>query len=353
MRGTLDYMEELAQVALDLVAPGKGILAADESSGTIKKRFDKVGIEDTVENHRKYRELLFTTPEIEKYISGVIMFEETLRQLTSPPASETKGYLFPEYLAKRGIIPGIKVDQGLEDFPDHPSEKITKGLDGLSGRLREYKQLGARFTKWRAVFTISQNLPSDALVEENATTLAEYASVAQTEGFVPIVEPEVLMEGSHSLNDSEIATTRVLKKVFEKLSAKNVNFSGLLLKPNWVHSGLDGPKPTSEEVAEATLRVLKAIVPHEVPGIVFLSGGDSPIDSTEHLNALNLTGQMQQDGTLPWQLSFSFGRALQEPVLAAWLGKDENVKAAQDEFIKRAKLNSLARTGKYSKDLEA
>ncbi len=334
------------EIVKQLVAPGKGLLAADESSKTIKKRFDKVGIPDTVENHRRYREMLFTTPGIEQYISGVILFDETLRQAQG---KLFEGKFFTQLLSEKGIIPGIKVDQGLEDFGGHPGEKITKGLDGLADRLKEYKNLGARFTKWRAAFTIAEKLPSDAAIEQNSELLARFARISQDEGFVPIVEPEVLMEGHHTMEASEIATTRVLKKVFEKLSSKQINFSGMLLKPNWVHSGLDsGVKLASKEIAEATLRVLKETVPHEVCGIVFLSGGDSPDDSTEHLNELNLVGRVQPDGELPWPLSFSFGRALQGEALEAWRGLDENVKMSQEIFLKRAKMVSLARCGKLN-----
>lgn len=333
-------MEELAQIAKQLVASGMGILAADESTGTIKKRFEKIGIEDTVENHRKYRELLFTAPEIEKYISGVILFEETLKQ------SSSYNKPFADVLAERGIIPGIKVDQGLVDAPGYPGEKVTNGIEGLHERLREYKALGAKFAKWRGVFVIGYGLPSDNAIDGNTELLAQYAKICQSEGIVPIVEPEVLMEGVHSLNDCEIATTRVLKKVFEKLSAKEVDFKGMLLKPNWVHSGLDsGAEPTSEDVARATLRVLTATVPDDVPGIVFLSGGDSPDNSTKHLAALNSLAQSQEWG-VHFQLSFSFGRALQGEALEIWKGKDENAKAAQEMFVKRARLVSEARLGR-------
>lgn len=341
-------MSALSDVAKALVAPGKGILAADESTGTIKKRFEKFGIEDSTENHRRYRELLFTAIGIEKYISGVILFDETIRQTTDPPVSEAQGYTFPEYLAKMNIIPGIKVDEGLEDYPDHPGEKITKGLDGLAERLKEYKGLGAKFAKWRAALIVGDKLPSDDCINESAKRLASYAKICQEEGIVPIVEPEVLMDGKHTLNESEIATTRVLKKVFEELSKSGVNFSEMLLKPNWVHPGLEsGTKPTNIEVAEGTLRVLKAVVPHEVPGVVFLSGGDSPDDATEHLESLNEVGSTQPDGALPWELSFSFGRALQADALEAWGGKEENVKYAQEKFLDRAKKVSMARQGTY------
>ncbi len=340
-------MEDLAQIANKLVVPGKGILAADESSGTIKKRFDKVGIPDTEENHRKYRQLLFTTQGIEEFISGVILYEETLKQKSDGDKP------LPQILSDKGIIPGIKVDQGLEDYPNHPGEKITKGLEGLAERLRDYKNYGAKFTKWRAALSISDSLPTDDCIFQAASRLCDFAKVSQDEGLVPIVEPEVLMEGGHTLAESEIATVRTLKKVFEVLSARGVEFSAMLLKPNWIHHGLDsGNEPDSMEVAKATVRVLKAVVPDEVPGIVFLSGGDSPKDSTYHLNAINEVAQQQPDGKLPWELSFSFGRALQGPVLETWEGKDENKEAAQKAFYKRAKLNSLARYGKYKVEME-
>lgn len=351
----------LQEVAKALVAEGKGILAADESTATIKKRFDGVGIEDTIENHAKYRELLFITPGLSEFISGVIMFEETLAQKAST------GQTFPELLKEKGILSGIKVDQGLEPMMGHAEEKVTKGLEGLPERLAAYKAQGASFTKWRAVFTVGERLPSDAAIEENSNRLAEFAKASQGAGLVPIVEPEVLMEGSHSIRDSEIATNRVLKKVFEALSAHGVDFHGMLLKCNWVHHGLGTGETISQdanrlgegggkvdrtgepslEIAEATLRVLKSIVPHEVPGVVFLSGGDSPEDATEHLSAINEVGGQQPDGSLPWELSFSFGRALQTEALETWKGKDENTKNAQDIFYLRARKVAQAREGKF------
>ena len=333
---------QIQKIAKQLVAPGKGILAADESFPTIKKRFEKVGIEDSKENRRAYRELLFTTPEIENYISGVIMFDETLR-LTS--LSEGKSAV--KILGEKGILPGIKVDEGKDLMKNSPKEFLTKGLDGLSSRLREYKKLGAKFTKWRALFVIGDGLPSDEAINENAKSLASYAKIVQDLGMVPIVEPEVLMEGTHSLKDSQQANYRVLKRVFLELEKSGVDFSGMLLKSSWVHSGKDQDKPTDKEVAEATLTVLKETVPNEVPGIVFLSGGDSPENATAHLDALN-----EQKRNTSWVLSFSFGRALQEPVLETWVGKKENVEDAQKELIKRAWLNSQATTGSYNKEME-
>jgi fructose-bisphosphate aldolase class I len=333
-------MTDIEDLARDLVAPGKGILAADESTGTIKKRFEKIGIPDTIENHRLYRELLFTTPAIEKYISGVILFEETLKQ------SDDAGKPLPAVLSDNGIIPGIKVDTGKQEFQGSPREYITKGLDGLSEKLEKYKELRAKFAKWRNVYVIdsAQKLPSDAVINENAKVIAKYAKTVQDSGMVPIVEPEVLMEGTHTIDESRMATVRVLKRVFENLSQENVVFSAMLLKPNWIHPGLDGPvEPNSEEVASATIAVLKDIVPSEVPGIVFLSGGDSPDDSTEHLASINKLGNSPEGG-VPWQLSFSFGRALQSDALAQWRGKPENVNMAQTAFIERAKRVSEARS---------
>lgn len=330
----------LGSTAKQLVAEGKGILAADWSLKTSEKHFKRNGIEDTEENRRAYRELLFVTPEIENYISGVIMFDETIRQSTSG------GISFPRYLAGRGIIPGIKVDQGKEEFPGSPQEFITKGLDGLDARLEEYKKLGARFTKWRALFVVGDGLPSDKAIDRNAEILAEYALITQNHGLVPIIEPEVLMEGGHTITESEQANYRVLKKVFLELEKKGVNYRGMLLKPSWVHPGKESEKPSDKEVAKATLKVLAETVSDEIPGIMFLSGGDSPEDSTGHLDALN------EEGNFPWELSFSFGRALKEPTLRRWGGKSENKDAAQKEFVKRAYMNSLARSGKYDKTME-
>ena len=298
---------ELNKIAKALVAAGKGILAADESTKTVEKRFAKINLQSTEENRQAYRELLFTTPKLERYISGIIMFDETIHQSTKD------GKSFVQILKDKGIIPGIKVDEGLEDYAGHDGEKVTKGLHGLSIRLKEYRRLGAKFTKWRAAFSIGVNLPSDECIDENAKRLAEFAKMSQQAGLMPIVEPEVLMEGNHSIEESEIATRRVLKKVFEELLLNKVIFSDILLKPNWIHPGLNsGNEPDSKEVAKVTLKVLKEVVPDSVPGLVFLSGGDHPKDATKNLEALN------EVGTTPWHLSFSFGRALQEPVL--WHG---------------------------------
>jgi len=331
----------LKQTAQALVAPGKGILAADESEGTIKKRFDTIGVESTEENRRFYRELLFTAPGVEEFISGVIMFDETIRQKSSD------GKPFPQILSDRGIIPGIKVDKGTKEMEGFPEEKITEGLDGLRERLEEYKGLGAKFTKWRAVITIGEGIPTQACIDSNSEALARFAALSQGVGLVPIVEPEVLMDGGHDIKRSEEETYKTLKSVFTALSKHKIYFEGMLLKSNWVHPGKEsGQKASDKEIAEATLRILKEAVPTEVPGIVFLSGGDSPGESTSHLDVMN------EIGGVPWQLSFSFGRALQEPVLKAWEGKVENKEAAQKVFYERARLNSLARSGQYKAEME-
>lgn len=316
----------LASIAKALVAPGKGILAADESFPTIEKRFKSIGIESTEETRRVYRELLFTTPGIEEYISGVILFDETLRQ---------------KILTNSAIIPGIKVDEGTEDFEGYLGEKITKGLDGLAERLQDYKNLGAKFTKWRAIFTIIGSAPSLECVEENANELAEFALISQNEGFVPIVEPEVLMEGNHDIDKCYETTHTVLKMLFIKLKEKNVDLSCLLLKPNMILPGKDNPnKADPILIAQKTIEALKDVVPPEVPGIVFLSGGQTPDGATDNLREMNKLGGVS------WQLSFSFGRALQEPVLKAWQGKEENKMVAQNAFFARAKMNSEARYGR-------
>ena len=326
----------LESIAKQLVSPGKGILAADESFPTIEKRFKTVGLKSTQESRRTYRELLFTTPGIEKFISGVILFDETLRQ-------ESCGKPIVQILEEKGIILGIKVDQGTEDLPDYPGEKITKGIDGLGRRLEEYKILGAKFTKWRAVFSISQCTPSLACVEKNTDILADFAGVSQEKGFVPIVEPEVLMEGGHDINKCSEVTRMVLKMLFIKVNKKNIALSCLLLKPNMVLPGKDYPeREQAEEIAQKTIEVMREAVPPQVPGIVFLSGGQTPEEATENLREINKITNDRQT----WQLSFSYGRALQEPVLKAWLGKEENIKVAQEAFYNRAKMNSEARYGK-------
>lgn len=324
----------LYKIAKDLVAPGKGILAADESTATIKKRFDAIGFESNPEVNRIYRQLLFTTLGIEEFISGVIMFDETIRQ------KNDDGMPFSEFLMRKGIYPGIKVDLGTKNLANFPDEKITEGLDGLRERLIEYKNLGARFSKWRAVFAIGDKIPTPTCIFSNAECLGRYASLSQETGLVPIVEPEVLMDGTHSMEKSKEVTRKVLKEVFVALDRHMVDIGGMLLKPSWTHPGFNsGTIPDSLDVAKETLSVFKEVLPDELPGVVFLSGGDSPEDSTSHLNKLN------EIGDVPWQLSFSFGRALQEPALKAWAGNKENINKAQSAFYERARLNSLARRG--------
>jgi len=331
-------VESLSEIAKNLVVNGKGILAADESSGTIKKRFEKVGIEDTEENHRKYRQLLFTTPEIENYISGVIMYDETIRQ------KDDSGKPFPELLKERGIVPGIKTDLGKVEMPFFPGEHVTEGLDGLRDRVKEYYDLGARFTKWRAVAEIGEGKPSKAVLRANAHGLARQAAYSQEAGLVPIVEPEVLMDGNHDIEQCEIVTSMWLDMVFEGLYENKVDFKGMLLKPNMVVSGKDCPDQASdEEIVELTLRAFKKSVPKDVHGIVFLSGGMSPSQATERLRLMNKTAGKES----PWALSFSFGRALQEPVLNAWAGKDENITKSQEEFIKVARADSEATMAEF------
>lgn len=328
-------MPDLTATALKLVADHKGILAADESLPTIQKRFDTIGVENTSENRQVYRELLFSTPEIEKYISGVILFDETLRAGLG------------QTLIQKGIIPGVKVDLGTVEI-NSKGEKITQGIDGLTDRLKEYVSLGAKFAKWRAVYKITSDTPSQTLIEANAHSLAQYAYLCQQAGLVPIVEPEVLMDGDHDLTKCEDITRAVLTTVFVTLQDYQINLSGILLKPNMVVVGKDkADKPTPTEIAQSTLSVLERCVSSEVPGIVFLSGGMTPEESTTNLNAIN-----QNNKSVPWELSFSFGRALQEPVLKAWSGKEENKEVAQKIFLHRCKMNWLARQGKYSPDLE-
>ena len=332
---------ELEATARALVAEGKGILAADESDGTIKKRFDSIGVESTEETRRAYRDLLFTTEGVEEFISGVILFDETTRQ------SGSDGTPFPKLLDSKGIIPGIKVDKGAKPLALAAGETITEGLDGLRARLEEYRELGARFAKWRATYSIDSERPSEYCVWTNANALARYAALCQEAGLVPIVEPEVLMDGTHTLEQSARATGRVLQAVYTELHDQRVDFRGTLLKPNMVLSGYEASSRAGvDEVADASLDVLYRHVPAAVPGIVFLSGGQTDEDATAHLNAMN------KRGPHPWQLSFSYGRALQAPALKAWAGKPENVDAAQRAFYHRAKLNSAARTGVYAPEME-
>jgi fructose-bisphosphate aldolase class I len=327
----------LHETAAALVVPGKGILAADESSPTIKKRFDSINVESTEENRRDYRHILFSAPSVGDHISGVILFDETIRQ------SAADGTSLVKVLNDAGIIPGIKVDKGAKDLALCPGEKVTEGLDGLRDRLAEYASLGARFAKWRAVYTIGEETPSVAATT-NAHALARYAALVQEAGLVPIVEPEVLMDGDHTIEDCQMVTEEVLLSVYAELTTQGVELEGTLLKPNMVLSGKDCPEQASvEEVAERTVRTLKRTVPAAVPGIVFLSGGQSDEDATLHLNAMN---KMAED--LPWRLSFSYGRALQAAPLKAWSGKTENLAAAQAVLLERAKANGLASLGRYA-----
>jgi fructose-bisphosphate aldolase, class I len=332
---------DLHETAKALVAEGKGILAADESGGTIKKRFDSIGLESTENSRRAYREMLFTTPGAEAYISGVILFDETIRQ------SASGGTPFPELLASKGVIPGIKVDQGAKPLAYAEGETVTEGLDGLRGRLEEYYGLGARFAKWRATYSITDDLPSDYCIWTNAHALARYAALCQEAGIVPIVEPEVLMDGTHTIERAYHVTSRVLDALYTELFDQRVDIFGTLLKPNMVLSGYDGSNRAGvDEVADWTLKCFYKHVPAAVPGIVFLSGGQSDEDATAHLNA------MSAKGPHPWQLSFSYGRALQAPSLKAWAGKPENVEAGQRAYYHRAKMNSAARSGLYAPEME-
>jgi fructose-bisphosphate aldolase class I len=331
----------LTSNARQLVAEGKGILAADESEPTIKKRFDTIGVASTEDNRRGYRELLFTTPGIEKHISGVILFDETLRQGTA------RGEAFPQVLESRGILSGIKVDKGAKPLAGFGEEKITEGLDGLRQRLAEYKELGAKFAKWRAVITIADQIPTPFCMEANAHALARYAALCQEVDIVPIVEPEVLMDGKHDIQRCQDVTAAMLQRVFSALFEHCVLLEGMLLKPNMILPGADCPSQASvKEVAERTVHTFRQVVPAAVPGIVFLSGGQSSVQATEHLNAMNTLGGH------PWELSFSYGRALQEHPLKAWKGQADAISAAQDEFYRRASCNGAARFGRYSKEME-
>jgi fructose-bisphosphate aldolase class I len=333
---------DLAATARALVAPGKGILAADESSPTIEKRFKSINVESTEENRQAYRQLLFTAEGTEQFISGVILFDETLRQ------SADDGTPFSKVLADRGVIPGIKVDKGAKALAGFAGEKVTEGLDGLRDRLAEYRDLGARFAKWRAVIAIGDRLPSRACVGANAHALARYAALCQEAGLVPIVEPEVLMDGDHTIERCAEVTGGTLRAVYGQLYGQGVELEATLLKPNMVLSGKDCSAQASvEEVARATVECLRKSVPAAVPGIVFLSGGQSSELATAHLNAMNAMGEQ------PWELSFSYGRALQEHALKAWGGDAANVAAAQRVLRHRAECNGAARSGSYSEAMEA
>src|ERR1700681_1433611 len=335
-------LAELNKVARAMVADGKGILAADESSGTIKKRFDAIGVESTADNRRDYRELMFRSAEaIKNYISGVILYDETIRQAAKD------GTPLVKVIAQTGALPGIKVDKGTKPLPFSPGEVITEGLDGLRERLMEYRGLGGRVAKWRAVIDIGDDIPSYAAIITNAHTLARYAALCQEEGIVPIVEPEVLMDGDHDADRCYVTTEWLLKTVFEQLYDQKVAFEGMVLKPNMVISGKKAKSRAGvDEVAEKTVKVLKACVPAAVPGIAFLSGGQSDEEATAHLDAMN------RIGGLPWRLTFSYGRALQAAPQKAWSGKAENIAAGQRAFIHRARMNSLASRGEWKADLE-
>jgi fructose-bisphosphate aldolase class I len=331
----------LSSTAAALVEPGKGILAADESLPTIAKRLARIGLDSTEATRRAYRELLLTTPGLAEHVSGVILFDETLRQ------SDRDGTPLPQVLTRAGIIPGIKVDGGTTPLPRFPDESITQGLDGLSDRLREYRGLGARFAKWRAVIRIGPGRPTSGCVEANSHALARFAAAAQEHGLVPIVEPEVLMDGDHTMERCSVVTTAVLRAVYDQLPRQRVVLAGTLLKPNMVLPGAGSARQASDrDIAEATIAVLRDTVPAAVPGIVFLSGGQTPEQATARLDALNRCGPQ------PWQLSFSFGRALQAPVLDAWNGLESNGASAQAALLHRARMNGVARRGRWSADLE-
>jgi len=334
--------QALESVAQAMVAKGKGILAADESMGTIKRRFDSIKIESNENTRRAYREMLFATNSVEEAISGVILFDETIRTAASD------GTPFPQLLAKKGIIPGIKVDKGPVDIPGFPGEVVTEGLDGLRVRLKEYKELGAKFAKWRAVITIGDGIPTYTCLQVNAHTLARYAALCQEAEIVPIVEPEVLLDGNHTIERSQEVTEKTLEITFTELFLQRVRLEGMILKPSMVVSGKDNPRQAGvEEVAERTIQCLKRTVPAAVPGIAFLSGGQSAVSATEHLNAMNKLGPH------PWQVSFSYARALQDPALKAWKGEAGNVATAQRIFYHRAKMNSAARSGSYTQQMES
>ncbi|HXS51843.1 MAG TPA: class I fructose-bisphosphate aldolase [Usitatibacter sp.] len=331
----------MTETARAMVAPGKGLLAADESAGTCKKRFDSVNVESTEENRRAYRDMLFTTPGLSEYVSGVILFDETIRQKTKD------GVGFAEYLRKNGILPGIKVDAGAHDMALHPGEKVTEGLDGLAKRMQEYFSMGARFAKWRAVITIGEAIPSMACIRANAHALTRYAAICQEASIVPIVEPEVLLDGDHTAERSESVHEDTLATLFHELERYGVSLEHVILKASMVVSGKENARQAPvPEVAERTLRVLKRTVPAALPGVVFLSGGQADENATAHLDAMNRVGGA------PWPLTFSYSRALQAVALNAWRGNAANVAAAQKAFHHRAKMNSLAAKGQWSKSLE-
>ncbi|MBI1210498.1 MAG: fructose-bisphosphate aldolase class I [Alphaproteobacteria bacterium] len=332
---------DLEKIAHQMVTPGKGILAADESSGTIKKRFDAIGVESTENSRRDYREFMFRTPAMREFISGVILYDETIWQ------DAADGTPLVKLIADAGAVPGIKVDEGTEPLPGSPKELITKGLDRLSTRLPKYHERGARFAKWRAVIDIAPGIPSYNALHANTHALARYAALCQQANIVPIVEPEVLMDGDHDIDTCYKVTEWVLKETFQELYYANVKLEGMILKPNMAIAGKKSAKRASvQEVAEKTVKLLKECVPSAVPGVAFLSGGQSDEEATAHLDAMN------KIGNLPWKLTFSYGRALQAAPQKAWSGKKENVKAGQAAFAHRARMNGLAAVGKWSQTLE-
>tara|TARA_B100000497_G_scaffold117970_1_gene143775 strand:+ start:811 stop:1824 length:1014 start_codon:yes stop_codon:yes gene_type:complete len=334
-------LTDLNEIAVYIVSDGKGILAADESTGTIKKRFDSINTESTEKIRRDYREMLFQAEGMKNNIGGVILFEETLKQ------NATDGTSLVNVISSQGALPGIKVDKGLTLMNEDSEETVTNGLDDLNQRCQEFYKIGAKFTKWRAVITIGDNIPTDACINENMLRLADYAKIVQSNNMVPIVEPEVLMDGSHSIDDCYNVTSRVLKSLFQHLKNKNVDIKGTILKPNMIISGTNCTEQAGvQEVAEKTVKCLLENVPEDLPGIAFLSGGQSDIDATAHLDAMN------KIGGFPWKLSFSYGRALQQAALKAWMGKEENMNNAQAAFSHRALMNKNAALGKWNKDLE-
>jgi len=334
-------VNDLNKIAEYIVSNGKGILAADESTGTIKKRFDSIDTESTEQSRRTYREMLFQADGMKDNIGGVILFEETLKQ------NAENGTSLVQVISNQGALPGIKVDKGLTPISEDSKETVTNGLDDLNQRCKEYYQIGAKFTKWRAVINIGNGIPTDECIDENMLRLANYAKIVQVNKMVPIVEPEVLMDGSHSIDECYDATSRVLKSLFKHLKDKNVDIKGTILKPNMVISGASCPNQAEiQEVAEKTVRCLLENVPEELPGIAFLSGGQSDINATAHLDAMNKIGGFS------WKLSFSYGRALQQAALKAWMGKKENIASAQSAFSHRALMNKKAALGNWNKDIE-
>ena len=334
-------LTDLNEIAVYIVSDGKGILAADESTGTIKKRFDSINTESTEKIRRDYREMLFQAEGMKNNIGGVILFEETLKQ------NAADGTSLVNVISSQGALPGIKVDKGLTLMNEDSEETVTNGLDDLNQRCQEFYEIGAKFTKWRAVITIGDNIPTDACINENMLRLADYAKIVQSNNMVPIVEPEVLMDGSHSIDDCYNVTSRVLKSLFHHLKDKNVDIKGTILKPNMIISGTNCTEQAGvKEVAEKTVKCLLENIPEDLPGIAFLSGGQSDIDATAHLDAMN------KIGGFPWKLSFSYGRALQQAALKAWMGKEENMNNAQAAFSHRALMNKNAALGKWNKDLE-